>query len=102
MAVSMLKEKWSNIFWSNYTANTIDPMLEGINKLSKYKAMIEKARVITVFLYEYHSTLTLMRSFPNRRELVRPGITRFTITFLILSCLMNKKSQLTTMVSSDK
>jgi hypothetical protein len=77
-------------------------MLEAIGKFPKYKMVIEKARTLTVFLYAHHSTLSLMRSFTNRRELVRPGVTRFATTFLSLSCLVDKKSQLAAMVSSTK
>ena len=101
-AKNMLKISRPNIFWSSCAAHTIDLMLEAIGKLPKYKLVIEKARSLTVFLYAHHSTLALMREFTNRRDLVRPGITRFATTFLSLSCLVDKKSQLAAMVSSTK
>lgn len=43
-----------------------------------------------------------MGTFTNRRELVQLGITRFATTFLNLSCLVNKKSQLVVMISLEK
>lgn len=50
MAVkNMLKEKRPNIFWNSCAVHAIDFMLEGIDKLSKYEAVIEKARSIIVF-----------------------------------------------------
>ena len=77
-------------------------MLEAIGKLLKYKLVIEKVRSLTIFLYAHHSTLSLMREFTNRRDLVRSAIIRFATAFLSLSCLVDKKSQLAAMVSSTK
>ena len=75
-------------------------MLEDIGNLPKYKTVIEKARSISVFIYSHISTLALMRKFTNRRELVRPGVTRFATSFLSLGCIIDKKMQLASMVSS--
>lgn len=97
----MLKESWPNIFWSSGANHIIDLMLEGIEKLTKYKSIIKKAKIVKIFLYPHHSTLTMMLSFINRRELVRLGITKFSTTFFSLSCLIDK-SHNSTMVSSIK
>ena len=101
-AKNMLKITRPNIFWSSCAAHTIDLILEAIEKLPKYKLVIEKARSLTIFLYTHHSTLAFMCEFTNRRYLVQPGITRFVTTFLSLSCLVDKKSQLAAMMSSTK
>lgn len=77
-------------------------MSENIGNLSKYKTAIDKVRALTVFLYMHHSCLAMMRKYTNRREFIRPGVTRFTTTFLSFSCLLDKKSQLATVVSSSK
>lgn len=73
-------------------------MLEDIGKLPKYKIVIDKPRAPTVLLYVHHSTLAMMQKYTKRRELVRPGVTLFVITFLSLSCLLDKKSHLAVMV----
>jgi len=87
------------IFWSSCAAHTID-LLKDIGNLFKYKIMIEKARSISVFIFSHISTLALMRKFTNRRELVRSGVTRFANSFLSLGCIIDKKMQLASMVSS--
>lgn len=77
-------------------------ILEGIGKLPKYKSIIEKAKPLMVSLYMHQSTLALMCEFTNRRELIYWWITRFATTFLNLSSLVKRKSQLVPMISSTK
>lgn len=61
-AKAMMKVVRPNLFWSSYTAHIIDPMLEDIEKLSKYKKMIERARSLMIFHYFHHRTLALMHT----------------------------------------
>ena len=42
-----------------------------------------------------------MRKFTKRRDIVRPGVTRFATSFLMLQSLVEKKEKLRSMVSSD-
>lgn len=49
-----------------------------------------------------HDYVTMWALWTRRKLLVWPRITRFVTTFLILSCLMNKKSQFAAIVSSEK
>lgn len=70
VAKNMSKGKCPNIFWSSYVVYTIDFILEGTENLPKYKAVIEKAIAIIVFLYAYHNTFALVLSFTSRREFV--------------------------------
>lgn len=53
-----LKENRPNIFCSNSAAYIIDTFTRGYWKTYKYKLMIEKARVLTVFLRMHHDTPT--------------------------------------------
>ncbi|XP_052194456.1 uncharacterized protein LOC127802598 [Diospyros lotus] len=75
-------------------------MLESIGKLPRYKKVIDQAKSLTIFIYAHHKTLSLMRSFTKKRDIVRPGVTRFASSFLTLQSLMEKKSQLRTMFTS--
>ncbi|KAL5854795.1 hypothetical protein ACOSQ4_004597 [Xanthoceras sorbifolium] len=76
-------------------------MLESIGKLQKFKKTIEQAKNFTIFIYAHHKTLSLMRSFTKKRDIVRPGVTRFASSFLTLQSMMEKKSQLKTMFCSE-
>ncbi|CAH9140124.1 unnamed protein product [Cuscuta epithymum] len=101
LAAKYLKEKRPNIFWSGCAAHTIDLMLEGISKLPKFKKVIDQAKTLTIYIYAHHKTLAMMRSFTKKRDIVRPGITRFATCFLTLQSLLEKKSQLKSMFGSD-
>ncbi|KAL5837829.1 hypothetical protein ACOSQ3_014998 [Xanthoceras sorbifolium] len=76
-------------------------MLESIGKLQKFKKNIEQAKNFTIFIYAHHKTLSLMRSFTKKRDIVRPGVTRFASSFLTLQSMMEKKSQLKAMFCSE-
>lgn len=56
-------------------------MLQDIGKLPKYVTVIDKARSPIFFLYVHHSTFAMMQKCTNRREFVRPGVTRFSCHF---------------------
>ncbi|KAI8535294.1 hypothetical protein RHMOL_Rhmol10G0162700 [Rhododendron molle] len=66
-------------------------MLEAIGKLPKFKGVIEKAKAFTIFIYAHHTTLALMRKATKKRDIVRPGMTRFATSFLTLQSLAEKK-----------
>ncbi|KZV58169.1 hypothetical protein F511_02762 [Dorcoceras hygrometricum] len=76
-------------------------MLESIGKLPKFKKVIDQAKSFTIFIYAHHKTLSLMRSFTKKRDIIRPGITRFASNFLTLQSLIEKKSNLRAMFTSD-
>jgi hypothetical protein len=76
-------------------------MLQGIGNQPRFKAIIEKAKAFTIFVYAHHKTLALMRKFTKKRDIVRPGVTRFATSFLTLQSLMEKKNELRAMVASD-
>jgi len=77
-------------------------MLEAIGEVQRYKKILEQAKKFTVFIYAHHKTLSLMRHFTKKRDIVRPGVTRFASAFLTLQSLAEKKSQLRQMFTSDE
>ncbi|XP_052203671.1 uncharacterized protein LOC127808959 [Diospyros lotus] len=101
-AAKLLKVKRPNIFWTSCATHTINLMLESIGKLPRYKKVIDQAKSLTIFIYAHHKTLSLMRSFTKKRDIVRPGVTRFASSFLTLQSLMEKKSQLRAMFTSSE
>ena len=100
VAVKMLKVKMPYIFWSSCATHTINLMLEGIGKLPKFKNTLEEAKSFTIFIYAHHSTLALMRTYTRKRDIVRPGVTRFASVCLTLQSLLEKKDKLRAMFTS--
>ncbi|XP_058216746.1 uncharacterized protein LOC131327614 [Rhododendron vialii] len=49
-AVDLLKIKKPNIFWTSCGTHTINLMLEGIGKQSKFKGIIDKAKAFTIYV----------------------------------------------------
>ena len=77
-------------------------LFEGIGGLTRYKKILDQAKTVTVFIYAHHKTLALMRHFTKKRDIVRPGVTRFASGFLTLQSLNEKKSELRTMFCSEE
>ncbi|GJR41396.1 zinc finger BED domain-containing protein [Tanacetum coccineum] len=101
-AAKLLHEKRPKIFWISCATHTINLMLEAIGRLSMYKKTLDQAKTLTVFIYAHHKTLALMRQFTKKRDIVRPGVTRFASGFLTLQSLAEKKSQLRNMFCSEE
>ncbi|TXG72825.1 hypothetical protein EZV62_001404 [Acer yangbiense] len=101
VAAKMLKEKMPSIFWTSCATHTINLMLEGIGKLPRFKKTLDSAKSLTIFIYAHHTTLALMRTFTKKRDIVRPGVTRFASAFLTLQSILEKKDRLRAMFTSS-
>ncbi|XP_020113282.1 uncharacterized protein LOC109727555 [Ananas comosus] len=99
-AANLLRAERPNIFWTPCAAYCIDLMLEDIGKFRQIKNTITKARMVTVFLYGHMITLSMMRKFAQKKDLVRTGVTRFATAFLSLQSIMLKRNELRTMFTS--
>ena len=64
--------------------HTLNLILEGIGKMKKFKNTIGQAKALTIIIYGHHKTLALMRKFTKKRDIIRPGVTRFAFSFLTL------------------
>ncbi|KAK9047863.1 hypothetical protein SSX86_033175 [Deinandra increscens subsp. villosa] len=93
-AAKLLETKRPTIFWTSCATHTINLMLEGIGGLQKFQKILTKAKALSVFIYAHPKTLAMMRRFTKRRDIVRPGVTRFASSFLTLQSLADKKTQL--------
>ncbi|XP_047326776.1 uncharacterized protein LOC124930481 [Impatiens glandulifera] len=101
-AAELLKVKQPHVFWTSCATHTINLMLEAIGKLSKFSGVLEKTKALTIFIYAHHRTLAIMRKYTKKRDIVRPGVTRFATSFLTLESLKGKKDQLRLMFTSDE
>jgi hypothetical protein len=77
-------------------------MLQGIGNLPRFKKRIDQAKSFTIFVYGHHRSLTCMRSFTLKIDIIRPGVTRFATAYLTLQSMMEKKDALRKMVVNSK
>ncbi|XP_050157550.1 uncharacterized protein LOC126631471 [Malus sylvestris] len=101
-AANMMKKKRPNMFWTSCATHTLNLMLQRIGNLPRFKGVIDKAKAFTIFIYAHHKTLALMRKHTKKRDIIRPGVTRFATSFLTLQSLMDKKKDLKVMVASEE
>ena len=101
-AKALLHIKRPNIFWTSCVTHTINLMLQGIGNVPKFKKTIDVAKSFTIFVYGHHRTLACLRSFSLKREIIRPGVTRFATAYLTLQSMMEKKDCLRKMVVDSR
>ncbi|XP_031101802.1 uncharacterized protein LOC116005702 [Ipomoea triloba] len=101
-AAKLLKEKRPLIFWTCCATHSINLMLESIAGLPRFKKVLDQAKTLTIFFYAHHKTLAMMRSFTKKRDIIRPGVTRFASAFLTLQSLLDKKIELKAMFTSNE
>lgn len=98
-------EKYKTFYWTGCAAHCIDLILEEIAKPDVFPinaATIDAARKVTRFIYNHAHVLHMMRKdYTNRRDLIRPAITRFATNFISLQCLFKFRNQLRQMFTSD-
>jgi len=94
LAGKLLEEKILHLYWTPCAAHGIDLMLEDIGKLHLIKKTIQRRVSLVGFIYSHSSTLSLLRQFTNKWELVRHVVTRFAISYLSLQRLHQEKKKL--------
>ncbi|CAN6584346.1 unnamed protein product [Malus baccata var. baccata] len=102
VAANMMKKKRPNMFWTSCATHILNLMLQRIGNLPRFKGVINKAKTFTIFIYAHHKTLALMRKHTKKRDIIRPGVTRFATSFLTLQRLIDKKKDLKVMVASEE
>ncbi|XP_019157446.1 PREDICTED: uncharacterized protein LOC109154013 [Ipomoea nil] len=101
-AAKLLKEKRPKLFWTCCATHSINLMLESIAGLPRFKKVLDQAKSLTIFIYAHHKTLAMMRTYTKKRDIVRPGVTRFASAFLTLQSLYGKKTELRAMFTSNE
>ena len=102
LAGKLLEEKRSHLYWTPCAAHCIDLMLEDIGKLPLIKKTIQRGVSLVGLIYSHFSTLSLLRQFTNKRELVKHVVTRFATSYLSLQRLHQDKENLRKMFTSDE
>lgn len=101
-AGKMLEVKKPNLYWSPCAAHCIDLMLEDIGKLPKVNSAIKKSISLSGFIYNRIGVLNMMRRYTGKKELLRPGITRFATSFITLRSIHMQKHNLRKMFTSEE
>lgn len=97
----LLQVKRPHIYWTPCAAHCIDLMLEDIGEIPQVKRTIDRGVALTGFIYNHVGVLNMMREFTKRRDLVRPGKTRFCTSYLTLQSIHKQKVNLRTMFTSQ-
>lgn len=79
----------------------LNSILEDIGKLPNIKKTIQRVISLVGFIYSHISTLSMLRFFTNKRELVRHAITQFATSYLSMERIHQDKTNLRTMFVSD-
>jgi hypothetical protein len=94
LAGKLLQDKRPHLYWTPCTVHCIDLMLEDIGKLPLIKKTVQRAIFLVGFIYNHTSTLSLLRFYTNKRELMRHAVTRFATSFLTLERLHKEQSNM--------
>ena len=93
--------KKHNLFWTPCAAHCIDLMLKDMGKVEPVKKVVEDARTLTNFIYNYGYVLTMMRERCGG-DIVRPGVTCFATNYITLQSILNKKAGLKQLFTSSQ
>lgn len=100
-AGKMLMDKREKLFWTPCGAHVIDLMLEDIGELRIHRETCERAKEITKFIYAHSIVLNIMRDHTKGKELLRPAVTRFATKYLTLKSILENRSALKRMFTSQ-
>ncbi|KAE8654899.1 protein argonaute 5-like [Hibiscus syriacus] len=102
VAGRLLMAKHPHLYWTPCAAHCLDLMLEDIGKISKVRVTLKRAMALNGFIYSRTGVVNMMRKFTEKRELVRPAITRFAIAYITLRSIQVQKANLRKMFTSDE
>ena len=75
--------------------------MKDIGQLYKIKSIVESGQVVSKYIYNHTWVLVLMRKHVQG-ELLRPGLTRFATNYIALKSLLDNKTGLRAMMTSDE
>ncbi|XP_059658347.1 uncharacterized protein LOC132304614 [Cornus florida] len=103
LAGEMLMEKRKKLFWTLCATYCIDLMLENFEKkIDMHSETIEDGRMIVSYIYLRCMLNHWMKEFRDGKELIRPAVTRFAISYLTLQRLNQLKGELMNLFTSSK
>lgn len=98
----MLTETFPTLYWSPSVAYCIGLILEDFGNLEWISTVIEQAKSITRFVYNYSAILNMVRRYTLGNDIVDPSFSRFTTNFTTLKRMVDLKHNLQAMVTSQE
>ncbi|KAF7816411.1 DNA binding protein [Senna tora] len=97
-----LTDIFPTVYWSPSAAYCIDLILEDFGNIEWISAVIEQARSITRFVYNYSAVLNMVRRYTLGNDIVDPSFSRFATNFTTLKRMVDLKHNLQAMVTSQE
>lgn len=98
----MLTETYPSLYWSPSAAHCIDLILEDFGNIEWISTVIEQAKSITRFVYNYSAILNMVKRYTLGNDIVDPSFSRFTTDFTTLKRMVVLKHNLQAMVTSQE
>lgn len=105
----LLEEEHGHLVWTPCTTHQLDLLLESLGKLHWMSETIKDGRSIVTFITGRHKSLALYRTKSlrgeidaSKKELLKPGETRFASAFIMLQRLLEVKDALRQTVVDDE
>ncbi|CAN0920333.1 hypothetical protein LINGRAHAP2_LOCUS31985 [Linum grandiflorum] len=92
---------YKNIYWNPCVAHTVNLILRTYVICLMFLILKKNASKVTVFVYNHGQILYWLQQRSTWKEIVRPAVTRFATTFLTLSSILERQTDLEAMVTSD-
>ncbi|XP_028059457.1 uncharacterized protein LOC114263158 [Camellia sinensis] len=96
----LVSQTYKNINWSPCEAHCLNLVLSDISKLNHVKELASRASSVTRFIYNRPWLIAWLRKRKGWTEIVRPGATRFAITFIALHSIQKHMHDLKALVTS--
>ncbi|KAL8053110.1 hypothetical protein ABFX02_05G050850 [Erythranthe guttata] len=102
VAGKRLADTYPTVFWTPCAGRCIDSMLEDIGVLPAVKAVLERAKSISRYIYSSADVLNMTRRYTSGVDLVDLGFTRSSTDFTTLKRISNIRHNLQSMVTSEE
>ncbi|XP_057967557.1 uncharacterized protein LOC131157427 [Malania oleifera] len=96
-----LMEKHGTVFWTVSASHCIELMLDKIKMKDSIRGILDKAKIITRFIYNHATVLKLLRNHTNGRDIFKPSKIKSTLPFLTLENIVTERENLKKMFSSS-
>ncbi|KAG6767762.1 hypothetical protein POTOM_026648 [Populus tomentosa] len=88
------------VFWCVSASHCIELMLEKIGAMDSIRRSLEKAKIITKFIYGHKKVLKLVRNHIDDNDLIKPSKMKLAMPFFTLENILSEKKNLEEMFDS--
>lgn len=97
-----LTDTFPTLYWSPSAAHCIDFILEDFGNLEWISAVIEQAKSVTRFVYNYSAILIMVKRYTLGNDIVDPSFSQFATNFTTLKRMVDLKHNLQALVTSQE